>query len=162
MIIIESWPNINFNLNFKILTKPSFRISTKIKLHNLNQASAANTVQTSASQSRLNFIFKILTKPCAQILNKKSNIWPNFSFHTCTKLSSTSFSAPSWATSTSLSWYLNTPGSHQWSLLNSSQWVSQLVSLVTMILNTAQLQWINASKLDSIHPLTHFIWSGKL
>ena len=29
------------NLNFKILTKPSFRISTKIKLHNLNQASAA-------------------------------------------------------------------------------------------------------------------------
>ena len=29
------------NLNFKILTKPSFRISTKIKLHNLNQASTA-------------------------------------------------------------------------------------------------------------------------
>ena len=27
------------------------------------------------------------------------------------------------------------------------------------ILNTAQLQWISASKLDSIHPLTHFIWS---
>ena len=30
----------NFNLNFKTLTKPSFRIWTKIKLHNLNQASA--------------------------------------------------------------------------------------------------------------------------
>ena len=29
------------NLNFKILTKPSFRISTKIKLHNLHQASTA-------------------------------------------------------------------------------------------------------------------------
>ena len=30
----------NFNLNFKTLTKPSFRIWTKTKHHNLNQASA--------------------------------------------------------------------------------------------------------------------------
>ena len=29
------------NLNSKILTKPSFRISSKIELHNHNQASAA-------------------------------------------------------------------------------------------------------------------------
>ena len=29
------------NFNFKIFTKPSFRISTKIKFHNLNKASAA-------------------------------------------------------------------------------------------------------------------------
>ena len=29
------------NLNLKILTKPTFRISTKIELHNHNQASAA-------------------------------------------------------------------------------------------------------------------------
>ena len=31
-------------------------------------------------------------------------------------------------TSTSWSWHLHTPGSHQWSLLNSSQWVSEWVS----------------------------------
>ena len=45
----KSWSNFVFristkhqlNLNFKILIKPSFRISTKIKLHNLNQESAA-------------------------------------------------------------------------------------------------------------------------
>ena len=132
----ESRPSINFKisnkhqffyyyLNFKILTKPSSRISTKIKLPKLNQASA--------SQSRLNFIFKILTKPSAQSLNKNLTSWPNFSFHICTKPSSTSFSAPTSAISISLSWYLHTPGSHQWSLLNSSQWVSQLVSLVTMM-----------------------------
>ena len=36
---------------------------------------------------------KILTKPCAQSLNKNSTLWPNFSFQFCTKLSSTRFSA---------------------------------------------------------------------
>ena len=52
------------NLNFKILTKPSFRISTKIKLNNLNQALAAKY------WSRLSFNFKISTEPCGQSLNK--------------------------------------------------------------------------------------------
>ena len=33
--------SISTNLNLKILTKPSFRISTKNELHNLNQGSAA-------------------------------------------------------------------------------------------------------------------------
>ena len=48
----ESWPCINFKIsirhlhfdklsNLEILTKPSFRISSKIELHNHNQASAA-------------------------------------------------------------------------------------------------------------------------
>ena len=46
-------PNFNQTFrHFKILTKPSFRISTKIKLHNLNQASAAKYWS--------NFSFKIL------------------------------------------------------------------------------------------------------
>ena len=40
------------NFNFKILTKPSLRISTRIKIHNLNQASAAKYWP--------NFSFKIL------------------------------------------------------------------------------------------------------
>ena len=72
----ESRPSVNYkisikhqhlNLNFKILTKPSFRISTKNNLHNLSQGSAAkywlnlsaqlqNCAWTSTS---------ILTKPCA-------------------------------------------------------------------------------------------------
>ena len=37
------------------MTKPSFGILTKIQLRNLNQTLAANTGQTSASKSRLNF-----------------------------------------------------------------------------------------------------------
>ena len=47
------------NLKFKILTKPSFRISTKIQLRNL--------YKTPASKSCLNFKFKILINPCAQL-----------------------------------------------------------------------------------------------
>ena len=35
-----------------------------------------NTEQTSASKSRLNFNFKILTKPCAQRLIKNLTLWP--------------------------------------------------------------------------------------
>ena len=57
------------NLNFKILTKPSLRISTSIKLHNLKHQQQS-TDQNSASKSRLNFNFKILTNPCAPSLNK--------------------------------------------------------------------------------------------
>ena len=55
----KSQPNISIltlNLNFKILTKPSFRILTKIKLHNLykllptrSSASTSATVRTSTS-----------------------------------------------------------------------------------------------------------------
>ena len=38
----KSEPNISIsnNSNFKILTKPTFKISTKIQLHNLNRTSA--------------------------------------------------------------------------------------------------------------------------
>ena len=50
------------NLNFKILTKPSFRISTKNNLHNLSQGSAA--------KYWLNFSFKIVPEPQLQS-------WPN-------------------------------------------------------------------------------------
>ena len=42
----------NFNLNFKTLTKPCFRIWAKIKLHNLKQASAEKYCP--------NFSFKIV------------------------------------------------------------------------------------------------------
>ena len=83
------------------------RISIKHKLQNLNQTSASrlklelkswsnlaseyfnfvtstkhqqqNTDQNSAPKSRLNFNFKILTKPCAQSLNKSLALWPTLS-----------------------------------------------------------------------------------
>ena len=58
------------NLNLKILTKPSFRISTKIQIRNLYKTLATKYLPAPASKSCLNFNFKILTKPCAQSLNK--------------------------------------------------------------------------------------------
>ena len=83
-------PNISnsaswLNLKFKILTKPSFRISTKIKLHNLNQASAAkywssfkilpilqlqNIDQTLCSKSEQKFRFMTKT----QLLNLQQTV----------------------------------------------------------------------------------------
>ena len=77
------------NLNFKILTRRSFRISTKNNLHNLNQGSAA--------KYWLNFSFKIspelplqnLDQTLCWTLDNNLILWPNFSFQICTKLSST-------------------------------------------------------------------------
>ena len=54
------------NLKFKILTQPSFRISTKIQLHNLYKTSAAKCWTNSSFKILLNFNIKILTNPCAQ------------------------------------------------------------------------------------------------
>ena len=51
------------NLNLKLLTKPIFRILTKIELHNHMKHQQQNNDQTSASKSCLNINFKILTKP---------------------------------------------------------------------------------------------------
>ena len=51
------------NLKFKILTKPGFRISTKIQLHHLYKTSATKYWPNSNFKSCLNFNFKILTKP---------------------------------------------------------------------------------------------------
>ena len=50
------------NLNLKLLTKPIFRILTKIELHNHMKHQQQNNDQTSASKSCLNINFKILTK----------------------------------------------------------------------------------------------------
>ena len=63
---------LRLNLNFKILTKPSFRIFAKNNLHNLNRGSAA--------------------KYWLNWLDKNLILWPNFSFQICTELSSTRFS----------------------------------------------------------------------
>ena len=97
-IISSKWQlqNLNqtsafrLNLNFKILTKPSFRISIKIKLHNLNQGSAAKYWPNFSFKSCMSFNFKILTKPSFRILTKiklhslhqasTAKYWPKFSF----------------------------------------------------------------------------------
>ena len=64
----ESQPSINF----KILTKTSFRISTKIQLgFDITSTKHQQKKLTKLHfKSCLNFNFKILTKPCAQSLNK--------------------------------------------------------------------------------------------
>ena len=56
------------NLNLKLLTKPIFRILTKIELHNHMKHQQQNNDQTSASKSCLNINFKILTKPWNLVL----------------------------------------------------------------------------------------------
>ena len=62
----EYWPSTKFkistsasrlNLKFKILTKPGFRISTKIQLHYLYKTSAAKHWRNSSFKSCLNFNF---------------------------------------------------------------------------------------------------------
>ena len=68
------------NLNFKIFTKRSFRISTKIQPYNLNQTSVAKYWSNFGLKLKISpDLHKILTKPCAQSLNKKIVLWPNFS-----------------------------------------------------------------------------------
>ena len=89
-------------------------------------------------RSHLRYNFKILpahqTQNLEQTLyqspNKNLTLWPKLIFQICTKLLSACFSS---STSTTvalqqvLSCYLHTPGSHQSSLLNRSESVSQSV-----------------------------------
>ena len=91
------------NLKFKILTKLSFENSTKIQLNNLYKTPAKKTGQAPAwtAWTCLNFNFNILTKPCAQSLNKRLAFWPNLSFEICSKLLPTWSSSATVTTSTS-------------------------------------------------------------
>ena len=66
----QCWFSISTEVKLEILTKPSFRISTKIQLLTSTKHQQQNTNQTPASNYCLNLNFKILTKPCAQSLNK--------------------------------------------------------------------------------------------
>ena len=70
------------NLKFTILS----RISTKIQLHNLYKTSATKYRPNSSFKFCLNFNFKILTKPCAQSLNKSLALWTILSYQICNKL----------------------------------------------------------------------------
>ena len=62
-------------------------------------------------KSCLNFNFKVLTKPCAQSLNKSLALWPNLSSQICNKLLPTRSSSSTFTTvTTSTSFEL--PSSH--------------------------------------------------
>ena len=73
--------------NISILTRPSFRISTKIRLHNLNQASAAKYWPNSSFSSN-HFLSELKLQNFDQTLCSKSEqnlaLWQNFSFQICT------------------------------------------------------------------------------
>ena len=130
----QQTPVFRLNLKFKILTKPGFRISTKIQLHYLYKTSAAKYWTNSCFKSCLNFNFKILTKPCGQSLNKSLTLWPNLRFQICNKLLPTRSSSSTSATvTTSTSFELASSKARVTSIKftkqqSVSQSVSQLVS----------------------------------
>ena len=85
-----------FDYKFKNQTSKSWLNLASVSRQRLNIITSTkhrqqNTDQTSVAKSRRSFNFKILTKLCAQSLNKNLTLWPNFSFQICTKLSSTHF-----------------------------------------------------------------------
>ena len=102
----ESWLSINktsaspLSLKFKILTKPSFRISTKIQLHNLYKTSAAKCWTNSSFKILPELQLQNLDQPCAQSLNKSLALRPNLSFQICNKLLPTRSSSLTSATVT--------------------------------------------------------------
>ena len=98
----KSQPNISIStkLKFKILTKPSFRISTKIQLHNLYKTSAAKWWTNSSFKILPELQLQNLDQPCAQSLNKSLALGPNVSSQICNKLLPTWSSASTWATVT--------------------------------------------------------------
>ena len=93
-------------LNFKILTKLSFRISTKNNLHNLNQGSAAKYWLKISPELQLQNLDQTLCSKSG-ILDRNLILWPNLSFQICNSNNLNKF-------------WVGTPGSHQSSLLSSS------------------------------------------
>ena len=125
----KSWhqqtPVFRLNLKFKILTKPGFRISTKIQLHYLYKTSAAKYWTNSCFKSCLNFNFKILTNPCAQSLNKSLALWPNVSSQIIKMLPAWSSASTSATVTTSTSFELASSHARLTSIkFTKRQWVS--------------------------------------
>ena len=113
------------NLKFKILS----RISTKIQLHNLYKTSATKYRPNSSFKFCLNFNFKILTKPCAQSLNKSLALWTILSYQICNKLLPIQSSSSTLATVTiSTSFELVSSHARVTSIkFTKQEWVSQWV-----------------------------------
>ena len=87
----KSWPNLASE------SRPRFNLDSTFY-----KTSAEKNWPSSSFKSCLNFKFKILTKPCAQSLNKRLAFWPNLSFQICNKLLPTRSSSATVTTSTSL------------------------------------------------------------
>ena len=127
------------------LTKPGFRISTKIQLHYHFKTSAAKYWTNSCFKSCLNFNFKIMTRPFAQSLNKSLILWPNLRFHICNKLLPTRSSSSTSATiKTSTSFELASSKARVTSIkFTKRESVSQLVS-------DKSKQWSNSGLIKRI------------
>ena len=67
---LQLQPNISISTKSSIKLQNIDQISTKIQFHNLYKISAEKSWPNSSCKSCLNYNFKILTKPCAQSLNK--------------------------------------------------------------------------------------------
>ena len=152
------WPNSSFkswlNFNFKILTKPCAQSQNKsltlwlnLSLQICNKMlPTRSSSSTSATKYRpnssfkfcLNFNFKILTKPCAQSLNKSLALWTILSYQICNKLLPIQSSSSTLATVTiSTSFELVSSHARVTSIkFTKQQWVSDSVSqLVTSMTN---------------------------
>ena len=113
----EGYQSNFFKSYHKFLQKAWSNLIIRISTKHQQQ----NTDQTSASKSRLNFNFKILTKPYAESLNKLQlpSLHQTFvNTFLSINISKTKQPQQVW------SWHLNTQGSHQSSLLHRSELVS--------------------------------------
>ena len=121
------------NLKFKILS----RISTKIQLHNLYKTSATKYRPNSSFKFCLNFKFTILTKPCAQSLNKSLALWTILSSQICNKLLPIQSSSSTLAVTISTSFELVSSQAGVTSIkFTKQEWVSEGGrELVTSIIN---------------------------
>ena len=121
----QTWTSL---LNFRISTKPSFRISSKIQLHNFLTSTKHQQKKLTKLQLQILSELKFfLTKPCAQSLNKSLAFWTNLNFRICNKLLPTQPSSATITTSTSFE--LASSHARVTSIkFTKQQWVSQWVS----------------------------------
>ena len=127
------------NLKFKILTNPSFRISTKLQLHNLYKRSAAKCWTNSDVKILPFFKFQNLDNPsCAQSLNKSLALWPKVSSQINKLLPTWSSASTSATITTSTSFELASSLARVTSIkFTKQEWVSEWVS-----------QWVSESVSD--------------
>ena len=111
-------------LKFKILTKSSFRILTKIQLHNLYKTSAAKWWTNSSFKILPELQLQNLDQPCAQSLNKSLALWTNFSFQICNKLLPTRSLTPATVTASTSFEYASSHARVTSIKFTKQEWVS--------------------------------------
>ena len=131
------------------MTKPSFRISTKIQLHNLYKTSAAKWWTNSSFKILPELQLQNLDQPCAQSLNKSLALGPNVSSQICNKL------LPTWSSlstsakvTTSTSFELAPSHARATSIKFTKQ---QLVSeSVSQLFSDEHSQWSDSGPIKSV------------